>query len=65
MSDPDKELLWQAYLAGFKASAEGWNGEFPWYIDEKRDDMKQELRHGVDGFEQWFNQMHSEGEENE
>jgi len=61
--NPDKELLWQAYLAGFKQSGEGWNGEYPWYIDEERkEEIRNELRHGVDGFEDWYEQMNSDGE---
>ena len=54
----DKELLWKAYLAGFKRSGEGWNGGYPWRIgEERRESMKEDLRHGVgdtDGFEDWY-----------
>jgi hypothetical protein len=55
-----KELLWRAYLAGFKRSYEGWNGEFPWYQgDEKQEELKETLRHGWNGtaddsFEGWY-----------
>jgi len=60
MSDPTKELLWQAYLAGFKRSGEGWNGEYPFYkSDETAEKMKDTLRHGDRGFEEWFDQMNT------
>jgi hypothetical protein len=54
-----KELLWQAYLAGFKRSGEGWNGEYPWYQgEEKQAEIKETLREQFgetgDGFEGWY-----------
>jgi len=55
MSDTDKALLWQAYLAGFKRSAEGYNGEYPWYNGEdKQRKIKRDLRTGPRGFNEWY-----------
>jgi len=56
----DKELLWKAYLAGFKRSGEGWNGEYPWWNgEEEREHMKDVLRnttHAQPCFEDWYAQ---------
>ena len=61
MSDPEKELLWEAFLAGFKLSGEGYNYEYPMHHDEEH--AREEIRDGRRGFEQWYEQMNSEGDD--
>ena len=57
--DVEKELLWEAFIAGFKLSGEGFNYEYPMHFDEDR--TREEIRHRKRGFEEWYEQMHSEG----
>lgn len=57
LSSRDRERLWQAFLAGFMTSAEGWNAEYPYCFgcpngapEERKRKVMAQLEEDFDSF---------------
>ncbi|AGN33809.1 hypothetical protein HALG_00021 [Halorubrum virus CGphi46] len=61
MSEVEKELLWEAFVAGFKLSGEGFNYEYPMHHNDDR--VRDEIRDRKRGFEEWYDGIATEGGE--